>query len=167
MDLTGRSPGYRGAAIRCPGCAESMTQRALEGCEVDICTTCGGIWVDWFDGEVRMVTTEALGAAPVTPRSDGGDRPSRNEAIAIGACPRCTRQLVAERYKLDDKATGAELLRCEDCLGVFVAKSSAEMLAVLPPEDEPPPSKAQGPEVLEPLPWQRFLMVLKRALGLA
>jgi Zn-finger nucleic acid-binding protein len=165
MDLTGRTPGYRGAAIRCPGCAESMTQQALEECEVDLCSACGGLWIDWFDGEVRQVTAEALGAAPVPPTS--ADRPSRSEAVAVGACPRCTRQLVAERYKLDEKTTGAELLRCEDCLGVFVAKSSAEMLAALPPEDEPPPSQTQGPEVLDPLPWQRFLMVLKRALGLA
>lgn len=144
-----------------------MTQQALEECEVDICTTCGGVWVDWFDGEVRHVTTAALGTAPVTPRSDGGDRPSRNEAIAIGACPRCTRQLVAERYKLDGQTTGADLMRCEECMGCFVGKSSAEMLAALPPADEPPPSRAQGPQVLEPLPWQRFIMALKRALGLA
>lgn len=142
-----------------------MTQQALEECEVDICTTCGGIWVDWFDGEVRRVTKEAMGAAAVTPRSDGGDRPSRNEAVAIGACPRCTRQLVSERYKLDGQATGADLMRCEDCLGVFVTKSSSEMLVALPPEEQPPPSEA--PAVLEPLPWQRFLMVIKRALGLA
>lgn len=166
MDLSGRTPGYRGAAIRCPGCSESMTQQPLEGCEVDVCTSCQGIWVDWFDGEVRQVMTEALGAAPPQPRS-GGDRPSRNEAVAIGACPRCTRQLVAERYKLDGQATGADLLRCEDCLGVFVSKSSGEMLAALPPDEEPPPSQAQGPEVLDPLPWQRFILVLKKILGLA
>lgn len=143
-----------------------MTQHALEECEVDLCSACGGLWVDWFDGEVRQVTAEALGASPATPRSEP-DRPSRNEAVAVGACPRCTRQLVAERYKLDNRSTGAELLRCEDCLGVFVGKSSAEMLAALPAGDEPPPSKGQGPEVLEPLPWQRLLMVLKRALGVA
>lgn len=140
-----------------------MTQQALEECEVDVCSACGGLWVDWFDGEVRLVTTEALGKGATPPTS--ADRPSRNEAVAIGACPRCTRQLVAERYKLDGQATGADLLRCEDCLGVFVGKSSAEMLAALPPDDEPPPSEA--PEVLDPLPWQRFLMILKRALGLA
>src|SRR5688500_7446319 len=166
MDLSGRAPGYRGAAIRCPGCAEAMTQHALEECEVDLCSACGGLWVDWFDGEIRKVTADALGAAPPPPKSDA-DRKSRNEAVAVGACPRCTRQLVAERYKLDGQATGADLMRCEECMGVFVSKSSGEMLAALPPEDEPPPSKAQGPEVLEPLPWQKLLLVLRRALGLA
>lgn len=166
MELSGRSPGYRGAAIRCPGCAEAMSQHALEECEVDVCGTCGGIWIDWFDGEVRQVATSALAAAAVTPPNQV-DRPSRNEAIAIGACPRCTRQLVAERYQLDGQTTGSELLRCEDCLGVFVTKASADVLATLPPKDEPPPSQAQGPAVLDPLPWQKFLMVLKRVLGLS
>src|SRR5262245_9021834 len=141
MDLTGRTPGYRGTAIRCPGCAEMMTQQALEECEVDTCGACGGIWIDWFDGEVRQVTAEALIASPPPPKSDA-ERKSRNEAIAVGACPRCTRQLVSERYKLDEQVTGADLLRCEDCLGVFVSKSSGEMLAALPPQDEPPPSQA-------------------------
>lgn len=140
-----------------------MTQQALSECEVDVCAACGGIWVDWFDGEVRQVTAEALGAAPIPPRSET-DRPSRNEAIAVGACPRCTRQLVAERYELEQQATGADLLRCEDCLGVFVTKSSGEMLAALPPDEEPPAS--EGPEVLDPLPWQRLILVLKRFVGL-
>src|SRR5688500_12747533 len=119
MDLTGRTPGYVVAAFRCPGCSEAMDHQALVECEVDVCTSCGGIWVDWFDGEVRQVTAEALGAAPTPPRPPA-DRQSRNEAIAIGACPRCTRQLVAERYKVEGQVTGADLLRCEDCLGVFV-----------------------------------------------
>lgn len=141
-----------------------MTQQALSECEVDVCAACGGIWVDWFDGEVRQVTAEALGAGVSRPRTPP-ERASRNEAVAIGACPRCTRQLVAERYKLEAQQTGADLLRCEDCLGVFVTKSSGEMLAALPPDEQPPPS--EGPEVLDPLPWQRFLMVLKRLLGLA
>jgi Zn-finger nucleic acid-binding protein len=144
-----------------------MTQEALTECEVDVCTSCGGIWVDWFDGEVRQVTAEALGTGPAAakPTSDDAGRRSRNEAVAIGACPRCTRQLVAERYKLDDQATGADLLRCEDCLGVFVTKSSGEMLAALPAEEEPPPS--ESPQVLDPLPWQRLLLILKRLVGLS
>ena len=167
MNFSGRSPGYRGAAIRCPGCAETMSQHALEECEVDVCTSCGGIWVDWFDGEVRKVTGDALIAAPVVPPTD---RPSRNEAIALGACPRCTRQLVSERYMLDGKSTGAELLRCEECMGSFVTKTSGEMLAALPPDETPPPSKmegAEGVEMLEPMPWDRFIAALKKVLGLA
>ena len=60
--------------------------------------------------------------------------------------------------------TGADLMRCEDCLGAFVSKSSAAMLAALPADEAPP---SESPEVLDPLPWQRFIMALKKILGLA
>jgi len=184
MDLSGRAPGYRGVAVRCPGCAEPMTPEALGESEVDVCPSCGGAWVDWFDGEVRRVATELLQgevarmSRPAAPRSD-----LRNEAVATGACPRCTRQLVVERYALPaadrpgrdgapsvSTVTGADLLRCEDCAGVFVPRTSATLLAMLPADAQPPPSSAagraeQGLPVLEPLPWQRFLAVVKRLLG--
>ena len=185
MDVTGRISGYRGIAIRCPGCAEPMTQKSLGEAEVDVCNACGGLWVDWFDGEVRNIATEALSHPSHAPLPAG----QRNEAVAIGACPRCTRQLAHERYviraavKATDPAlvdrgrhnvtvtqeTGAELMRCEECAGMFVSRTSAETLATLPPDEEPPPSRAQGangPAVLDPLPWQRFVMLLKRVLGL-
>ncbi len=158
MDLTGRTPGYRGAAIRCPGCAESMTQHALEECEVDVCTACGGIWVDWFDGEVRKVTADALRAGPPAPPIE---RPSRNEALASGACPRCTRQLAPDRYAVEGRPTTAELLRCADCLGVFVSKSASEVLASLEAGAPPPP-----PPGADPGAWQRLVAVLKRLLGI-
>jgi Zn-finger nucleic acid-binding protein len=171
-----------------------MRQLSLEkaGCEVDVCGACGGIWVDWFDGEVRAIAAETLRAgadASGSARSetDGVDasseprsRPSRNEPAAIGACPRCNRQLVSERYEVKTEVesarvegrtsvvtgkTGAELLRCEDCMGSFVSRTSAEVLAWLSPSDEPPPSQSAGAE-LKPLPWRRFVLSVKRALGL-
>lgn len=159
MDLTGRAPGYRGAAIRCPGCAEAMTQHALEECEVDVCTACGGIWVDWFDGEIRKVTTDALRSAPSRPPPE---RPARNEALASGACPRCTRQLAPDRYLLDGRLTSVELLRCSDCLGVFVSKPSSELLASLDPDAAPPP-----PPGTDAGAWQRLIEVVKQLLGLS
>src|SRR4051812_21090410 len=93
VDLTGRAQGYRGAAVRCPGCAEPMTVEMLAEAEVDVCGACGGMWVDWFDGEVKRVATAVLAS-----ESERASRPSaptsslRNEAFATGACPRCTRQ---------------------------------------------------------------------------
>ncbi len=158
-----------------------MTIENLEDAEVDVCTACGGMWLDWFDGEVKRVATAVLATEP-----DRISRPSpstsslRNEAFATGACPRCTRQLTIERYvvKADvggradgprtsvSQTTGADLLRCEECAGVFVPRASAGLLATLPADEEPPPSSTTGPGVLEPLPWQRFMAVVRRVLGL-
>jgi hypothetical protein len=157
-----------------------MTVEVLEEAEVDVCASCGGMWVDWFDGEVMHDATELLKGE--TERQSRPGLPSsslRNEAFATGACPRCTRQLATERYvvranvssqgsKIVSTATGADLMRCEECAGVFVSRMSAGLLATLPPDEDevPPPSSAVGPGVLEPLPWQRFMAVVRRLIGL-
>jgi Zn-finger nucleic acid-binding protein len=178
MDITGRVPGYRGVAVRCPGCADPMTVEALEGADVDVCNACGGFWIDWFDGEIRAVAAETLAKNLVGRPSEPGS--ARNEARAIGACPRCSRQLVRERYAASSivasdggapavrtsTETGAELMRCEECAGAFVSRDSAALLATLPPEADPPSRADEGVAVLEPLPWQRLLAVLRRLLGL-
>jgi Zn-finger nucleic acid-binding protein len=183
VDLSGRAPGYRGAAVRCPGCAEPMTVEMLAEAEVDVCGACGGMWVDWFDGEVKRVATEVLRTE--TARASRPSAPVsslRNEAFATGACPRCTRQLAIERYVVKanvrsssdarertsvSTTTGADLLRCEECAGVFVPRTSAGLLATLPADEDevPPPSSAVGAGVLEPLPWQRFMALVRKLIG--
>jgi Zn-finger nucleic acid-binding protein len=177
-----RVAGYRGAAVRCPGCAEPMSIENLADAEVDVCNACGGMWIDWFDGEIKRVASAVVASEP-----ERISRPSleasslRNEAFATGACPRCTRQLVIERYVVRadvgnrshgertsvSQTTGADLLRCEECAGVFVPRTSAGLLVTLPADEEPPPSSTtEGAHVLEPLPWQRFMAVVRRLLGL-
>lgn len=157
-----------------------MTPEALAESEVDVCSSCGGMWIDWFDGEIKRVATELLKteeqrlSRPSAPVSS-----MRNEPIATGACPRCTRQLVAERYVVQAEvgrgkpgerasvaqATGASLLRCEECMGAFVPRTSATLLATLPADDVPPPSSTEGAKPLEPLPWQKFMGVVRKLLG--
>lgn len=169
MDLSRRTAGsYRGVAIRCPGCGEPMSIVPLEEADVDVCASCQGIWVDWFDGEIGDVARNVL--ARTEGQSIGAPASSmRNEAHATGGCPRCQGiQLVVERYVIrrqdagqaaEVEETGAELLRCEHCAGAFVSATSASMLGNLPPEEGPPPSEAA--KILEPLPWQKFVAVLK------
>jgi Zn-finger nucleic acid-binding protein len=158
-----------------------MTAHHISEAEVDVCNACGGLWVDWFDGEVKKVATEVLSgeterlSRPTPPTSS-----LRAEAVATGACPRCTRQLTVERYvivteklegtdkKVVKQQTGADLMRCEECAGVFVSRASASLLATLPPDEAPPSSaKPEGVEMLDPLPWQKLLAAVKRILGLA
>lgn len=182
-DITGgREP--RGVALRCSGCGVSMEPLELEDAraEVDVCPACGGLWIDWMDGEVRAVASETLRVSSPDLNADAETR--SNEPVAIGACPRCSKHLVAERYvmtadvvrdsipgassppiSLVGKETGAELLRCEDCMGAFVSRASADVLAWLDTADAPPPSV--GPASLRPVPWERFVKVLKGFLGLA
>lgn len=183
MDITGREAGYRGAAVRCPGCAYPMTIEPLAEADVDVCNACHGVWIDWFDGELRAVATETVRKDLVGRPTDPGA--SRNEAIATGACPRCTRQLVAERYTVAEVVPGVaahtndagsatinraeiDLLRCEECAGAFVTRDAALALAALTTSEVhvERTSAAPAAEVLDPMPWQRFLALLKRLLGM-
>ena len=48
-----------------------------------------------------------------------------------------------------------------------VVKNRAEVLSWLSASDDPPPSTtAPGVKALEPLPWERFVMLLKSLLGI-
>lgn len=157
-----------------------MTVEILADADVDVCGFCGGAWVDWFDGEVKSVATAVvageLGRASQSPEPSG----LRNEAFATGACPRCSCQLVVERYVVRadvcggeqsqrtsvSQTTGADLLRCEQCAGVFVPRTSAGLLATLPADEEAPRSSSESSASLVPLPWQRFVALVRRIVGL-
>lgn len=181
MDITGREAGYRGVAVRCPGCAHPMTIEPLDEADVDVCNACHGVWIDWFDGELRAVATETVRKELVGRPTDPGS--SRNEPAATGACPRCTRQLVAEKYVLAEvvpasldgsgpsktttNRTEIDLLRCEECAGAFVTRDAAISLSTLTTAEVQVARTSAAPpaEVLDPMPWQRFLALLKRLFG--
>lgn len=174
-NLTGRTNEHRGIPLRCPGCAKAMSPLELPAAsaEVDVCEHCGGIWLDWFDGEVRALATETLRiSSPDLKAAAEGEEEERksNEALAIGACPRDRQHLVAERYVMSaasvvpGRPSGAELLRCESCMGAFVSRASAEVLAFVAPTDEPPPSQAAATRA-RPLPWERFIAVVRAWLA--
>jgi Zn-finger nucleic acid-binding protein len=134
--------GYRETALTCPGCKEMLDATEVGDAIIDVCPACGGIWVDWFDGDlVAMVR-----GAPDVP---GARLPER---AGSSACPRCQRPLGSERY-LDSKA---EILRCEDCAGAFVPRSSVNAIVELDPEhqDTAVPADALG----------KFVETLKRWL---
>lgn len=156
MDITGRAAGWKGRDVRCPGCAEAMSVEQVEGGDIDVCGACGGVWLDWFDGEPRAIATKVVEAGVV-------GRPSSPDSLraqerAIGACPRCTTQLVSERL------ADARVLRCESCAGSFVSREAAETLAALPADEPPPPS--EGPRPIAPGGWKQLLAAVKKKVGL-
>jgi Zn-finger nucleic acid-binding protein len=131
--------------------------------EVDVCDACGGIWLDWFDGEFRALATETLRVSSADLTADASRKSSEPEAV--GACPRDHRQLVPERFAVPGQSP-AELLRCEECMGAFVSRPSASVLAYLPTNDDQPPESQAPLSRAAPLPWERFVTLLKAWLGL-
>src|SRR5947209_8549907 len=97
MDLSGRGPAYRDSVARCPICVEPMRIEHTSSAEVDVCDACGGMWVDWFDGDVHAIAIEAEIArvergTPLPPAL--GEQP-----VAPKKCPRCSQVLTVEIYR--------------------------------------------------------------------
>ena len=137
--------GYRDTVLACPACREPLEPREVHDAVIDVCARCGGIWVDWFDGDlVAMVR----GAPPVP-----GATPPDPEVGTAASCPRCRRPLDRERY-LESRA---EILRCGDCAGAFVPQASVSTLVTLAPQ-------ATGPQAAQD-PLTRLAVVLRRWLG--
>jgi Zn-finger nucleic acid-binding protein len=118
--------GYRSART-CPACAAMLTELSTVSAVVDRCPDCGGLWIEWFDGELSMVAAGARHAPPAT----------RAESTGAGACPDCRAPLSAVRYP--EEKSGVEILRCGACAGAFVPRGALEVIAALgPPSDTPP-----------------------------
>ena len=136
------STNYRETALVCPGCGEHLDPKGVGKAIIDVCPSCGGIWVDWFDGELLAMVQGAPRGVGV---GNGGDGGAWGEA-----CPRCKMPLHAEQY-LESRAA---ILRCGDCAGAFVSRSAAKTLIALQPGREKAP--------VEPDALERLIAVLRR-----
>jgi len=90
---------------------------ALAGrAEVDVCPECSGVWLDWMDGEVSVVSRRIghLAAAHPAPR-----------AAAPWLCPSCKTELYAQAAA----AGRAMVHRCGECAGTFVPLDTLQELA--------------------------------------
>lgn len=123
---------YRGAPPMCPGCGEAMHGEVTPSGALDVCDPCGGLWVDWFDGDVQALAAEAEAArvergTPLPRPADLAARPGQMR------CPRCTQPLATELVRFADAregelVSGVEVGRCAECAGAFVPRGSAHLL---------------------------------------
>jgi hypothetical protein len=89
--------------------------------EIDRCTACGGMFLEFFDGEPGAI------ARGLESRGDvvrAGTRPSEGDGLM---CPDCEQPMVLRAY-LDQ---GPELPRCEGCLALFLTPETREQMARL------------------------------------
>ncbi|MEZ4312483.1 MAG: zf-TFIIB domain-containing protein [Polyangiaceae bacterium] len=112
---------YRASQPMCPSCREPLEMHELEAprAVVDLCKKCGGVWIDWEDGDLTELSRAVPGAeVRVMPRS------------GAGGCPRCNRPLAVEVFM-----EAAEVLRCGECAGAFVPYPSIGKIAGLTPAE--------------------------------
>lgn len=154
MTLSDGGSAYRRGTMRCPGCGDAMRAEHVPSAEVDVCDACGGLWIDWFDGDVPTLAaeTEAVRAERGTPVPPLGEKGTR------GVCPRCVRALSPDLYRFPDMQAGdliehVDILRCEECAGSFVSRSSAHLIL----------DRAMSPRTVGL--WQALIELLQRLLG--
>jgi Zn-finger nucleic acid-binding protein len=116
--------GYRNAR-QCPQCRALLSELSTTSAIVDRCPDCGGLWIDWFDGEISAVAASARRL----PQTDGAS------GDGTSSCPDCRTTLSAVRYPDDQR--GAEILRCGSCAGAFVPRGSLEVVIALGPPPDP------------------------------
>jgi Zn-finger nucleic acid-binding protein len=113
---------YRVSTPLCPVCREALEQQTIGAASaiVDLCAKCGGVWIDWEDGDLTALAREV-------PATAGRELPRSGP----GACPRCNRPLGIELF-----LGVAEVLRCGDCAGAFLPYPSIGKVAASTPADE-------------------------------
>ncbi len=117
----GLMTAYRTSTPLCPSCHQALEAHTIDAPDavVDLCGRCGGVWIDWEDGDLTALAREVPPAQTrVIPR--GGP----------GACPRCNRPLTVELF-----LETAEVLRCGECAGAFLPYASIGKIAASTPAD--------------------------------
>lgn len=127
--------GYREAQLNCPNCKALLEVQEILGSPVDCCRDCGGLWVDWFDGDLPGIVRGTREAAAEDGRGGRDRKAPSGKALsgsALPHCPRCSRPLAQEQFQ----QTGPTIYRCGECLGAYVPAERAAELARFVPADE-------------------------------
>ena len=131
---------YRQGGTRCPGCTQAMAEQPVLDAMVDVCESCGGVFIDPGDGPIADVVTQVH--VP-----DAADEPEADSSLPR-TCPRCVVPL--GRTIVSD----VRLYRCSTCGGTFVPRLMLDAAMWLREEDqEPPPTAIEGLRG-----WVRYLL---------
>ena len=102
---------YFSGAMRCPKCRADMVQIAIDGVEVDRCSTCHGLWFD--EGELSQMRSKE--AAAVLDTGDVATGKQQNK-IEHYRCPRCAGPM---NRLVDPQQTHIWFEQCGTCRGSF------------------------------------------------
>ncbi len=126
---------YRQRLRPCPACRSPMAELPVptggqEPTTVDVCESCGGMYLDYFDGEPSAIARALIGELKET----GLQRPPLEEPPR---CPGCSRDMNLLEYLEDD---GPPLYRCSGCLAVFATPEQRRAIAEFVATADPEPS---------------------------
>jgi Zn-finger nucleic acid-binding protein len=88
------------------------------GTGIDLCDSCGGVFLEFFDGEPVALSRRLLPALHPT-------RPGTPSAGDELDCPDCRTPMVEQPYL----RRGPAIARCESCMSVFATRPQLQELA--------------------------------------
>jgi hypothetical protein len=97
---------------------------------VDLCDSCGGVLIDFFDGEPSALSRQI---------TEHIERFEDSMLPASGACPDCTRPMTEHAYL----GNGPVLARCDSCMALFATPTQIRALAEFFPGAAPPAHAAE------------------------
>jgi hypothetical protein len=98
---------------KCPSCREPLIVAEYRGIEIDVCPSCGGIWLD--RGELEALAGTAV---PAQGPPDRGLGPPERD------CPVCVAKLVKDRYG----RTNVVVDKCPHGDGVWLDQGELERI---------------------------------------
>jgi Zn-finger nucleic acid-binding protein len=108
---------FRKRTRPCPGCGTRLRQVQLGDREgVDVCDSCGGALLDFFDGEPTALARKL---------SEHAESFSAKRSFTTPDCPDCEIAMVTAAYLEPD---GPSISRCTQCFCVFVTASQVVAL---------------------------------------
>lgn len=102
--------------MKCPSCERQMTERAVNGVQLDICLNgCGGIWFDRFELKKLDEAHESTGAELLDIAHD----PAAQRLHDRLACPRCQKAWPLLR-RFFHPAVRVQIDECPGCAGIWL-----------------------------------------------
>jgi len=92
-----------------------------ESAEVDLCELCGGVFIEFFDGEPSSVALGVQALVHEEPIAPSRAWPERAD------CPDCSVPMRGMRYM--DGEEGPPVFRCGGCMALFVGQGQLGELA--------------------------------------
>jgi hypothetical protein len=97
---------------------EILCEPPGESAWVDVCDSCGGVFIEFFDGESSAIARDLVKSAPLRAGTSVD-----SEAKPI--CPECAIPMHTGSYLGD----GPEIERCGGCASLFMTRDGLEAMA--------------------------------------
>ena len=115
--------------MKCPRCTNSLNQKMYENVEIDVCSSCGGTWLD--EGELTQIIQtedEEFTTTMVHETIKGSSKgvPEDEQETKL-LCPKCDEEMTSSNYNY---SSGIIIDTCREGHGVWLDKNELEKVQI-------------------------------------